>query len=185
MDIELGVAAQDGDVRFYLDKTKVKGDPIFVEAAKMNLREGLAHVVTLFKKGDPNRYTIFPDRRMFKHTDEPLSMFPPIDMGEPFHFEIAEAGTETVDTHVCHKVQVRGVTKKSSQVMATIWKAQDLDDAPIKAVLDISKNITVHLRQVRTARLSTNLFEVPASYREFKGSYYMPEFVAPPKPDKK
>src|SRR5581483_896417 len=84
IDVDLGVCAQNGDIRFYLDKTKVQGDPIFVEAAKMNLQEGLAHVVTLFKKGDSARYTIFPDRKMFKHTNEGLSLLPAVDFGEPF-----------------------------------------------------------------------------------------------------
>lgn len=181
MDIELGIAAQDGDVRVYLDKAKVKGDPIFVGAAKMNLREGLAHVVTLFKKGDPGRYTIFPDRRMFKHTDESLSFQPPIDLGEPFWFESMEAGTETVGYHVCRKIEVRLITKKSSRVAATIWRAKDLDDAPLKGVLDISRSIEVDFQQVKTTRLNTNLFQVPPGFIEFKGSYYAPQFIKPDK----
>lgn len=179
MDIQLGISAQDGDVRVYLDKTKVQGDPIFVQAAKMNLREGLAHVVTLFKKDDPGRYIIFPDRRMFKHTDESLSFQKPVDLGEPFHLESVVNGVEPVDNHICRKIEVRCVTKTSSRIAATIWRATDLDDAPLKGVLDISQSIKIRFLNIRTTRLNTNLFEVPQGYAEFQGSYYAPQFIKP------
>lgn len=166
LTVNVSISSQNGDVRLYVDRGETVGLPVPPDlAAKIvaeRKREGENRYFILFLKDDPIRYKVFPDRRAYR-TNDLLTLIPFMRWTNPVTIQQVPAGEESVSGRPCHKIEWRMTIENETDVFATVWRASDLGDFPMR--LKINNAFDITFTQTKFEKLDHSLFEVPAGYR--------------------
>jgi len=164
--LNIGICSQDGNLRVYVDRggTTSGAFPSELAAAIVaeRKREGENRYFVLFLQGDPNRYQVFPDRRGYR-TNAFLSLLPVMEWTNPVSIQQVSAGEEPIGGHPCRKIDWRMTIDHESDVFASVWRARDLGDFPMR--LKVNNALDITFTQPKFGKLDSAIFEVPAGYR--------------------
>ena len=132
--------------------------------------------VTLISRGDRKTgYTLYPNvKKYLVHTENG-------ERGERPKVEKTNAGSETIDGHLCDKFKVTVTYKDGKAEEGFIWNARDLGGMTIRSeVENRDVKVTTDLRNIVLKSSPPSVFEVPAGYTQAKDAMelMMPELPA-------
>jgi hypothetical protein len=90
------------------------------------------------------------------------------EKGADFKIETTDLGKETVDGHPCTKTKAVVTDDKGVKSDATLWKATDLKNFPVKLEKTESATlVTMYFRDIKLAKPEAKMFEPPAGSTKY------------------
>ncbi|MEY4388120.1 MAG: hypothetical protein RLY20_3403 [Verrucomicrobiota bacterium] len=161
---QIGVCYQDGNYRFYhdLDVTlkNAGGDAESIRRyLTQRFRGQMNRTILLYRKGDPARYVIYPDRLMY-HTNQPISFSLAREEADQSSVNLVPMRDEFVGGELCSKVELHFSNDQNSEIRLYLWRSKDDERRPVQ--LTMGDKLTVRFMNLKFEKLDSKLFEVPA-----------------------
>ncbi len=137
--------------------------PDAVEAAEYMKSIGLDDVVTIQPANKLNLYVVYP--RIHSYVAMPVP--PSGTTNNAFGKQTTKLGQETVDGHPCVKNDDL-VTNSMQSTDFTVWNATDLNNFPIKIVMNVQgMPVTVTYQDISFDKPAPELFQPPAHFTKY------------------
>jgi len=152
-----------GKARFETDLTQMKGGGIPADAVTQMKAMGMDKMVIVSRPDKKLTYMVYPSLK--SHLETPAAG----DTLSEFKMETTDLGNETLDGHACVKQKAVVTDAEGKKHEATVWKAADLKDLPIKIIQNEQNTlITMTLKNVSLSKPEASLFEVPAESAKYE-----------------
>ena len=160
------IAVADGKSRFDMDVTQIKGGGIAESVLAQMKSMGMDKVVMLSRPDMKANYQVYPNVQAYMEAAMPENEA--AEKASNFKIETTDAGKETVDGHPCVKTKAVVTDAKGVKSEATLWKATDLKNFPVKLEkTDSGTLITMLFKDVKLAKPDAKLFEPPADSTKY------------------
>jgi hypothetical protein len=155
-----------GDMRFEMDMSEMKGGNMPPTAAAQMKSMGLDRMVTISQSGAKIIYVLYPNLQSY--TEMPAPDSSATATNEDSKIETTGLGEETVDGHPCVKNKTVVTDAKGVQHEFTVWNATDLKNFPIKIETDEQGGtITMSYKDISFSKPESALFNPPTSYTRY------------------
>jgi hypothetical protein len=162
------LAVADGKSRFEMDVTQIKSSSMSESAQAQMKSMGMDKMVMISRPDSKVSYLIYPNLQAHAETSMPENEA--AEKASKFKIETTELGKETVDGHPCVKVKAVVTDDKGVKTDATLWKATDLKDFPVKLEKTESATlVTMLFKDVKFAKPDAKMFEPPADSTKYAG----------------
>ena len=155
-----------GKSRLTVDLSQTKGTRLAPGAAAQLKTMGLAEMVVISRPDKSASLLIYPGLQGY--VEQPRSEKEPTLAPSQIKLSFTELGKETVDGHACAKQKAVVSFGEGTPYEATVWKAVDLKDFPVKVELTGEKNpATITFKNVEFAKPSADAFEAPKDFTRY------------------
>src|SRR5258706_2243163 len=162
------IAVADGKSRFEMDLTQIKSASMSESAQAQMKTMGLDKMVMISRPDKKANYMIYPNLQA--HAEMAMANSEAAEKASEFKIEATELGKETVDGHPCVKVKAVVTDDKGVKSEATLWKATDLKNFPVKLEkTEDATLVTMLFKDVKFAKPEAKLFEPPADSAKYGG----------------
>jgi len=157
MTIPCKMSYDHGNARLDLDIAEMKGGGIPPEAVAQMKTMGMDKTVVISRPDKKVTYVIFPALKSYVEN-------PTVDAGvADLKMETTELGKETVAGRACVKQKAVVTDKEGKMHEATLWKAADVKDLPVKIEqTEGGSTITMTFKNHSVGKPAASLFDPPA-----------------------
>jgi hypothetical protein len=171
MPMELSML--DNNMRVDVDVTKMKSKQMPEGGGEMMKSMGMDRIITISQIGKKSTLLIIPGLKSL--VDSPMTEDETASLDGETKAATTELGKETINGHPCTKYKVIITDSKGQKRDATVWKATDLKDFPMKMQMpEKDKLVTLTFTDVKLQKPDAKLFDAPEGYTKY-GS--MPELM--------
>ena len=156
------LSVDHGKARFETDLAEMKGGGMPPGAAAQMKAMGMDKMVIISRPDQKLTYLVYPGLKSY--VANPADA----DTTDELKMETTDLGKETFQGHACVKLKAVVTDKEGKKHEATVWKAADLKDLPVK-IVQIEENVTITmtLKNVSLGQPEAKLFEAPSEGTKF------------------
>jgi hypothetical protein len=170
------LAVGDDKSRFEMDATQIKSARMSESALAQMKAMGMDKMVMISRPDTKTSYLIYPTLKAYTAT--PMPEKEAKEKEADFKIETTELGKEAVNGHPCVKVKAVVTDDKGVKTEATLWKASDLKQFPVK--LERTENgslVTMNFKDVKLAKPDAKVFDPPADATKYDSMQAMMQEV--------
>jgi outer membrane lipoprotein-sorting protein len=165
-----------GNSRFEMDMSEMKGGNIPPQAAAQMKSMGLDRMVTISQSDKKVIYMIYPNAQAYTEII-PAASDSSATNGDA-KVETTELGKETMDGHLCVKNKAVVTDKQGEKHEFIVWNATDLKNFPIKVQMNEQGNaMTMSYQDITFSKPDASLFVPPTGYTRYDSMQEMMQSV--------
>jgi hypothetical protein len=165
------LAFDQGNSRFEMNMSEMKGGKIPPSALAQMKSMGLDHVVSISLSDKKSVYVIYPNVQSYVQITSDTSA---VTTNADDAVVTTRLSEETVAGHPCVKNKAVVTDKQGEQHEFTVWNATDLKNFPIQIQMSVQGNtITMSYSDLNFSKPDASLFSPPTGYTRYDNMQIM------------
>lgn len=155
----------DGNARFDMDLTQMKGGQMSPEVAARIKQMGMSSVTSISGPDKKSTCVIYPDMKAYVEIPKRQSG---AGGSKDFKIDTTKLGEEKVEGHDCVKNKMVVTGSDGTPHESTVWNARDLKDFPVKVqTSERGSTVVMLFKNVKLEKPAAAQFETPSGFTKY------------------